>query len=366
MSNMNMVPVFGTSFAIYIPIVMIVVAMMTLFNFNNYILRLLGVESDDSYSQPGGFSSTCCQTRTEVALNDEDLEKYEAGKKLVTSELRSMALSISNSANSSSKLTSQFNQKSKSINRNNLFPARDSDSSNLTKGDEKGESPYLDEETNDDLDDDSEEEIDFTTDGNGNGNGNGKHKKSSSIDYIKNSIHSSLPLNNDRYIKNNSHGGSVNSSANSSIKALKYDGRFNSTISTDTSTTGIGNNIISKFTDFFQTKKAKSFNQSIGTECVSRVCTSDERELSGSGFTNGKGFCSENKRVLSSSLLPLRDLRGNDVENGLQYSRDGERERGNRIGFVKEDSNSKSSDQNNFGRDEEPVAMYSGRRYANI
>ena len=93
MSNMNMVPVFGTSFQVYIPIVMILVALMTILNVHARVLRLIGVESDDSFVQMGGFNFTLkccnCNTRTKVALSDEDLERYEAGKKLVSGELRS-------------------------------------------------------------------------------------------------------------------------------------------------------------------------------------------------------------------------------------------------------------------------------------
>ena len=99
-----MVPVFGTSFTVYIPLVMIVVSLLTALNVNARILRFIGVESDDAFVQSDNPFTLCWRTRTKVALNDEDQERYEMGKKLVTSALRSKASarSTANSSRSSS------------------------------------------------------------------------------------------------------------------------------------------------------------------------------------------------------------------------------------------------------------------------
>ena len=357
---MNMVPVFGTSFAVYIPIVMIVVALMTVLNFNTYILRLIGVESDDAYVQTGCFSSKCCRTRTEVALHDEDLERYEAGKKLVSSELRSLALSLSNSTSTSSSLKSsqsQFSHKS-SLSSRNVHNTRDDNSSCLTNI-EKGESPYLDEETNDSTDDDPEIEVNFSTDGR---RDNG-HKKSASINFIKNQIHSNLHTNTEKYSRGK-HG--VLSSRENSADASAVG----------TSATGSSNNIFSKLTDFFQLKKSNSFHES--TEALSRVSSVDEREMTGA-FKKG-AYDIESRRVSSSSLLPLKNPRdsGSDSGVGFQQLRGGYEGQVSGIGFMKEDKklippldfqsykDQQPSGRNHFGADEEPVAMYSGRRYVNI
>ena len=48
MSNITIVPVFGTSFTVYMPIIMIVVALMTLFNVFTRLFRLIGVEGEDA------------------------------------------------------------------------------------------------------------------------------------------------------------------------------------------------------------------------------------------------------------------------------------------------------------------------------
>ena len=370
---MNMVPVFGTSFAVYIPIVMIIVALMTVLNFNTYILRLIGVESDDAYVQTGCFSSKCCRTRTEVALHDEDLERYEAGKKLVSSELRSIALSLSNSTSTSSSFKSsqsQFSHKS-SLSSRNVHNTRDDNSSCLTNV-EKGESPYLDEETNDSTDDNPETEINFTTDG----RREKGHIKSTSINFIKNQIHSSLNTKNDK--QSSGKHGILNSRENS----------LDASVIGTSASSGNGNNIFSKLTDFFQLRKSDSFNES--TETLSRVSSMDEREMTG-GFNNG-GYDIESRRVSSSSLLPLKGSRtpgsgsGSDAvsvsafpqSHSQSQSRGGYEGKASGISFIKDEKKSKSSlgflpfkDQqpsgrNSFGADEEPVAMYSGRRYANI
>lgn len=103
---MTMVPVFGTSFTVYIPLVMIVVSLLTALNVNARILRFIGVESDDAFVQCENPFTACWRTRTKVALNDEDQERYEMGKKLVTAALRSRANASARSTANSSRSSS--------------------------------------------------------------------------------------------------------------------------------------------------------------------------------------------------------------------------------------------------------------------
>jgi hypothetical protein len=50
MSNIEIVPVFGTSFTVYIPILMIVISLITWFNGFSRIMRFIGIETDESSS----------------------------------------------------------------------------------------------------------------------------------------------------------------------------------------------------------------------------------------------------------------------------------------------------------------------------
>jgi hypothetical protein len=104
MSNMTLIPVFGTSFTVYVPLVMILVAFITMVNGYARILRVIGIESDDSYRQSNVSSLFCCfnccigRSRP-VPLNDEESERYEAGKKFVAIELKAQAQSALKSKN---------------------------------------------------------------------------------------------------------------------------------------------------------------------------------------------------------------------------------------------------------------------------
>lgn len=92
MANIQLVPVFGTSFQVYIPLFMIIVAVMTIFQVFARLLVLVGVESEDAAiirccgltakTEPGGA----------LVLSEDEREKYELGKKLIASELRQRAV----------------------------------------------------------------------------------------------------------------------------------------------------------------------------------------------------------------------------------------------------------------------------------
>lgn len=76
-----MVPVFGTSFTIYVPIVMILIAIITFFDGFARILNLLGIESEESII----VHKFCGKQSSE--LESVLLEKYQHGQMLVNHEL---------------------------------------------------------------------------------------------------------------------------------------------------------------------------------------------------------------------------------------------------------------------------------------
>lgn len=45
--NIQVVPVFGASFTVYVPIIMVLVALISLFDVFSRVLAFLGIESDD-------------------------------------------------------------------------------------------------------------------------------------------------------------------------------------------------------------------------------------------------------------------------------------------------------------------------------
>jgi hypothetical protein len=91
MSNIALIPVFGTSFTVYVPIVMTLVALMTVFDVYARVLKVVGIESDDAIRNNNCLCTFWWSKRAMVPLNEEDLERFESGKKLVASALRSMA-----------------------------------------------------------------------------------------------------------------------------------------------------------------------------------------------------------------------------------------------------------------------------------
>jgi len=83
MSNITIVPVFGTSFTVYVPIVMIAVALMTLFNVLARLLRLIGLDAEDA-GTPSCYETLCGCFRSSrtVVLGEDDLERYESGTRV--------------------------------------------------------------------------------------------------------------------------------------------------------------------------------------------------------------------------------------------------------------------------------------------
>jgi hypothetical protein len=81
MFNMEIVPLFGTDFQVYAPIIILVMGALTLLNIYARILKMLGVDSEDAIT--GG-----CLLRTKH-LDSYDLELINMGKKLVAAQLKS-------------------------------------------------------------------------------------------------------------------------------------------------------------------------------------------------------------------------------------------------------------------------------------
>jgi hypothetical protein len=82
MFNMELVPLFGTDFQVYAPIIILVMGALTLLNIYARILKMLGVDSEDAIT--GG-----CLLRTKH-LDSYDLELINIGKKLVAAQLKSV------------------------------------------------------------------------------------------------------------------------------------------------------------------------------------------------------------------------------------------------------------------------------------
>jgi len=95
MKNSELIPVFGASFAIYIPLVMLLIALITLFDGYARIIKLLGVEMEDNVTSYKGFtleSLLWCLRRggnqSPVESDPELEEKLRLGKIIIMKELK--------------------------------------------------------------------------------------------------------------------------------------------------------------------------------------------------------------------------------------------------------------------------------------
>jgi hypothetical protein len=382
MSNMTMVPVFGTSFQVYIPIVTILVSLATVLNVNARVLRLIGVESDDLYVKTFNCSP-CCRSRTKVALNDEDQERYELGKKLVASELRSSALATNKAQqtnNSSLKSQSNSHPGSHSGSRGgtDAESARStiySSNGSWLTAHEKDEAPYLDEEAEDDL----SEGLSlrgfqgYPTDG----VRDGHHKKSNSINDIANQIKSS---SSDKYRSatkgsSDTHGHSLMSTSEGAAQ--------NSVDTFSGSSAWTAKNLASKFSGAFS---GVSSDRSMlkTTPPLSQGNSADNLENS----SRYKGAFDKDMRALSTSQPRYTSMRNtefaSDFDGGVDKSRTGISSNHKKLDspFTGSGSASKSAGlsstevpyslrrekptSNNFGLDEAPDEECYGRRYSNI
>ena len=83
MSNIAIVPLFGTSFTVYTPIIMIIIALMTLFNVYSRVLRMFGYESEELIGP-----SFPCFSRSTFSMSKEDEDLAAAGKKLIDAQIK--------------------------------------------------------------------------------------------------------------------------------------------------------------------------------------------------------------------------------------------------------------------------------------
>ena len=91
MSNIKLIPVFGTTFTVYMPIIMAFMAIMTLFNVFTRFMKIMGIESDDMDGNVCNELISCftCSSKSVIKFTSpEELERVEAGKKLVQADLR--------------------------------------------------------------------------------------------------------------------------------------------------------------------------------------------------------------------------------------------------------------------------------------
>ncbi|RYH13071.1 hypothetical protein EON65_36555 [archaeon] len=122
MQNIEIIPVFGTSFTVYVPILMTIIALITFFDGLPRMLAFLGVDSEESVYGAGNCLS-CWPNK--VSGNEMDaglLEKYNSGKQVVANELRQAAQRQENFNRSrtvlNSKSTSQENMNSTALGTN--------------------------------------------------------------------------------------------------------------------------------------------------------------------------------------------------------------------------------------------------------
>jgi len=99
MKNIELIPVFGANFAVYVPLIMILVALLTLFDGYGRIIKFLGIELADAPASHQGLSCVCCCTSGTggAGLGDDAAssmtnlqveERIRTGKLIVTNELK--------------------------------------------------------------------------------------------------------------------------------------------------------------------------------------------------------------------------------------------------------------------------------------
>jgi hypothetical protein len=80
MVNMEIIPLFGSSFAVYAPIITALVGLFTFLNLYARLLKWVGIQEEDSV-----MGSDLCHRMT-----SSEIEEIEAGKKLVTGQIRTL------------------------------------------------------------------------------------------------------------------------------------------------------------------------------------------------------------------------------------------------------------------------------------
>lgn len=86
MKSMKTIPVFGNEVITYVPIAMTLIAIVTVLNGYGRLLRLIGIESEDT-----AMTNIPCFSRQ---LNEEDSETLESGKKTIALAARGMGIDV--------------------------------------------------------------------------------------------------------------------------------------------------------------------------------------------------------------------------------------------------------------------------------
>jgi hypothetical protein len=79
MANMEIIPIFGSSFSVYAPLITALIGLMSFFKVYARVLKLIGIQTEDAV-----MTGDLC------SKGEGDSEDLEAGKKLVIGQLRSL------------------------------------------------------------------------------------------------------------------------------------------------------------------------------------------------------------------------------------------------------------------------------------
>ena len=82
LKSMQIVPLLGSSFAVYAPVITVIIGAFTLFDGCGRILKMMGIDHEDAVS-----TGLCCWKK----LDSHDEEKMEEGKKLVAGQMSLIA-----------------------------------------------------------------------------------------------------------------------------------------------------------------------------------------------------------------------------------------------------------------------------------
>lgn len=80
MADMEIVPLFGSSFSVYAPIITAIVGFITFFNIYARLLKFIGIQDEDSVT-----IGECCGR-----ISDSEKEEIETGKRLVAGQIRQL------------------------------------------------------------------------------------------------------------------------------------------------------------------------------------------------------------------------------------------------------------------------------------
>lgn len=93
MINMEIIPLFGSSFAVYAPIITAMIGLFTFFNVYARIVKWVGIQEEDST-----LGGDICHKNTA-----SELEEIEAGKKLVNGQIRTLGHLLYSNTNGNNK-----------------------------------------------------------------------------------------------------------------------------------------------------------------------------------------------------------------------------------------------------------------------